>query len=329
VTESQPGDRAAVVGWLARLAHRMGRSRRGRTASVEWPAYHPFRSAEAKAEYLAYYDGMAERWPIAAECRNVATSYGQTFVRVSGPENAAPLVLLPGASSTSLSWLLNIEALSRSHRTYAVDNICDFGRSVYRRPIHGPAGYVNWLEELLAALELGDDTSLAGFSFGGWLAALCALRLAARLKKVVLLAPGATVLPIRGELWLRLILSRLPHPCFARSFTRWLLAGENDSGRAPPDEGANHMLLARRCFKPRRPVMPTVLADQELRSIRVSTLFLVGELEKMYSPQEAVRRLNTVAPHIETEIVPDAGHNLVYAQREMVSNLVLRFLKKP
>jgi pimeloyl-ACP methyl ester carboxylesterase len=306
----------------------MGRSRRGRAASVEWPAHHPFRSAEAKAEYLAYYDTMAKRWPVAFECRNVATSYGQTFVRVSGPQNAPPLVLVPGANSTSLSWLPNIEALSQTNRTYAVDNIYDFGRSVYARPIHGPAGFVNWLEELLAALKLGDDTSLVGFSLGGWLAALCVLRFPDRLRKVVLLAPGATVLPIRRELWLRLILSRLPHPYFARSFMRWLLAGKDEPGRAPPYDGATHILLARRCFRPRRPVIPTVLADQELRSIRVPTLFLVGELEKMYSPQEAVTRLNTVAPHIETEIVPGAGHNLTYAQREPVNRLVLRFLEQ-
>jgi pimeloyl-ACP methyl ester carboxylesterase len=290
------------------------------------PAYHPFRSAEAKAAYLARYDEMAGRWPVASESMNVATSYGQTFLRVSGPKGAPPLVLLPGAGGNSLTWLPNIKALAGEYRTYAVDNICDFGRSVCTRPIHGPAGFVNWLEELFTSLELGEEINLAGLSFGGWLAALCSLRFPERLRTLVLLAPGATVLPVRREVWLRMLVSRLPHPYFTRSFMRWLLGDGSEFGRSVADAAAVHLLLARRCFNLRLSVPPTVLADQELSTIRVPTLFLVGELERLYSPHQAVKRLNTVAPHIETEIIPRAGHNLTYVQSEMVNGRMLRFL---
>jgi hypothetical protein len=51
----------------------------------EMPSYHPFRSAEAKEQYLKLYDLRAKKWPVACETRMVDTSYGSTFVRISGP----------------------------------------------------------------------------------------------------------------------------------------------------------------------------------------------------------------------------------------------------
>jgi pimeloyl-ACP methyl ester carboxylesterase len=296
---------------------------------VEMPAYHPFRSAEAKAEYLADYDMRAERWPVASESRTVATFHGQTFVRISGPGDAPPLVLLPGASGNSLTWMPNIRALSERYQTYAVDNIYDYGRSVYTRPIESPADLVSWLDELFSALELGDSINLVGISYGGWLASVYALRFPNRLNKVVLLAPGGAVLPVRREFWVRIILSRLPHPYFAKSFMSWLLGGESEISPLLVERAANHLWLARRCFKRRRPVMATVLEDDDLRSIKVPTLVLVGENERLYSAQEAVQRLNRVAPHIKTEIIPNAGHDLTFVQAEMVNSKILEFLKEP
>jgi pimeloyl-ACP methyl ester carboxylesterase len=42
-----------------------------------------------------------------------------------------------------------------------------------------------------------------------------------------------------------------------------------------------------------------------------------------------VERLNKVAPHIETEVVPNAGHDLLTAQTEKVNTLILNFLQQP
>jgi len=90
----------------------------------------------------------------------------------------------------------------------------------------------------------------------------------------------------------------------------------------------NHGLVSVRCFKPANSmwVSPTVLRDKELQSIRVPTLFLVGENEVLYSAQKAIWRLNAVAPHIQTGVVPNAGHDLTVVQAEMVNQKVLEFL---
>ena len=60
--------------------------------------------------------------------------------------------------------------------------------------------------------------------------------------------------------------------------------------------------------------------------MRVPTLFLVGESEKIYDPLRAVGRLNSVAPQIQTEIILGAGHDLTIVQAGAVNTKILAFL---
>ena len=290
---------------------------------------HPFRSAQAKEEYLAFYDARARNWPVECEERMVETSFGQTRVRVSGPEGGVPLVLLPGGGATSLLWASSVQALSEHYRTYAVDNIYDFGRSVYTRPVATTADLVDWIDELLDALDLGDNVQLMGLSYGGWLAIQCALRFPERLDGMVLVAPAATVFPLTGEFMVRSALCLIPHRYFTKSTMYWIwedLARSGEAGRASVEDRVDHLMLAFRCFKFKVPASPTVLTDAELASIQVPTLFLVGEHEKIYSAEAAVERLHEVAPQIETEVIPGAGHDLTLLQADLVNRRMIEFL---
>jgi pimeloyl-ACP methyl ester carboxylesterase len=288
---------------------------------------HPFRSEKTKAEYLAYYDTMAKDWPVTSDSRMVETSYGQTFIRTSGPPTAKPLVLLSGLGSNSLMWIPNIEALSMHFRTYAVDNIYDCGRSVYTRACENAEDFVSWLDELFDALELGDDISLMGMSYGGWLASQYALHFPERLDNMILLAPAATVMRVRLEFFVGLLLCLLPIPYFTR---RFIYRGAKDLVRKDPaaaEEAVEHSLIVNRCYKPKRIAAPTVLTDRELRNINVPTLILIGENERIYSAKKAVKRLGNVAPQMKTEIIPYAGHDITVVQAELVNTKVLEFLK--
>jgi pimeloyl-ACP methyl ester carboxylesterase len=297
---------------------------------IKMTTYHPFRSATAKEQYLRLYDIRAKKWPVDSETRPVDTAYGQTFVRMSGPSGARPLVLLHGAGGDSLQWIPNIEALSTSYRVYAVDNIYDYGLSIYRQIMKNPDDYVNWLDELFSALELGNNIKLIGLSYGGWLTSQYALRFPDRLDKIVLLAPAGTVLPIRLEWIMRAVLCFLPDRSFTKSFLFWLLedlAQKDEASRIMLEEEVDAVFVRMRCYKPIRLIRPTVLADMELKRIKVPTLYLVGEHEKLYSAQKAIQRLQKVAPHIKTEMIPDAGHDLTIVQADIVNKKVLEFLK--
>ncbi|MEK7327329.1 MAG: alpha/beta hydrolase [Chloroflexota bacterium] len=291
--------------------------------------FYPFRSAQAQAEYLALYLERAKAWPVASETKLVETPSGQTFVRISGRPTDPPLVLLHGARGNSLMWIPNIAALSAHYRTCALDSINDTGLSVSRRSVTKPEGLVNWLDEVLAVLVPEGRLSLVGMSYGGWLASQYALRFPKRLHKVVLLAPAATVLPVSFALIVRALLTIIPRTDFRKRFYYWLLHDmmqSGEAGRAWVDEVVADWEVAERCFGPLPTVALPVIADQVLSGLMVPALFLVGENEKVYSAQKAVRRLNRVAPQIKTEIIPQAGHDLWIAQTEVVTGKMLDFL---
>ena len=294
-------------------------------------AYHPFRSVVAKEKYLALYDMRVKKWPVDSQTRLVDTAYGQTFVRLSRLWGAPPLVLLHGAGGDSLQWIPNIKALAKSYSVYAVDNIYDYGLSIYKQPITSPADYVNWLDELFSGLDLENHIKLMGLSYGGWLASQYALRFPDRLDKIVLLAPAGTVLPLRFEWIIRAVLCFVPHRFFTKTFLFWLLedfAQKDEDSRIMLEEEVDAVVERMRCYKPIRLIRPTVLTDVELKRINVPALFLVGEHEKIYSASKAIQRLKRVAPQIKTEMLPDAGHDVTIVQAEMVNKKVIEFLKQ-
>ena len=171
---------------------------------------------------------------------------------------------------------------------------------------------------------------MVGLSYGGWITTQYALRLPERLNKIVLLAPACTVLPLSYKWVFRAMLCVVPHRYFTKSFIYWLLddlAKTSKEGRVSIEEYVDESYLALRSFKTKRMVNPTVLTDEELRSINVPTLYLVGENEKIYSVPKAIERLNEIAPQIKTEVIPSAGHDLTIVQAEIVNGKILDFLK--
>jgi hypothetical protein len=98
-------------------------------------AYYPYRSEAARDSCFALFDTVAAReWPIVSEERTVSTSYGPTFVRISGPTSTPPLVLLAGAATTSLMW----RRISRHYppgTALSLSTRSETGRSFCTRPL--------------------------------------------------------------------------------------------------------------------------------------------------------------------------------------------------
>ena len=301
--------------------------------TIEISLYHPFQSFKAKERYLKYYEQRSQKWPVAYEDRIIKTSQGETFVRISGQDDAPPLVLLPSAGATSLFWIPNVKMLSESFQIYAIDNIYDFGRSRYTRIFKTPNDLMIWLDDLFSVLQFGNNINLMGLSYGGWMASQYALHSPERLNKVVLIAPAATIFDLPGEWAWRGILSAIPSKIIMKEvMLDWackdLLAKGDEASQIVIEDMMNDALMALKCFKFKMPIHPTVLSDNELNSISIPTLFLVGENEVIYSAQEAVARLNAVAPQVETEIIPNAGHDITIVQSVLVNKRVIEFLKE-
>ena len=298
--------------------------------AMEKSEFHPFRSPEAKEKYLQRYDELALMWPVASETKMVETDFGHTFVRISGPAEARPLLLLPGGGASSLMWAYNIEGLSKEFRTYAVDNIYDVGRSIYTRPFKNGKDFAEWLDGLFDALDLTEKINIAGISYGGWITSQYALHYPERVQKIVLLAPAGTVLPFEPEFLKRAIVGILPHRYFLKNTIEWIfedLAKQGEASRELIDTFVDDAFLARQSFKFKIMVNPAVLSDGEWQRIKMPVLFLVGENEKIYSAEEAVRRLQNITPHVQTEILPNCGHDLFIVQKDVVDEKIVAFLQ--
>ncbi len=296
---------------------------------MEQNEFHPFRTAQARTTFLAHERALAKAWPVPPEERLVKTSFGSTFMRVSGPSEAPPLVLLPGGGSTSLVWKANVAALSSAWRVYALDNIYDVGQSISTREIRTGADFAAWLDELFDALDLGSSVRIAGYSYGGFVASQYALAHPERTARLVLLAPAGTVMPIPGPTLTRMVLSLIPARPFVSHVMYWIwddLARSGDAGRSLVEERVEFVQLSYDSFKFKPGVPPDVLSDAQLANLG-PTLFLIGAHEKICDPNAAIARLQQVAPKVQTGLIAETGHDLMFTHADLVNQRVLEFLK--
>ena len=298
---------------------------------MEMNDFHPFRSEKAKIQYYAFEEEMAKSWPIHSEERVVETSIGKTFMRISGPEDGPTLILLPGGGSNSLIWHSNIKALSEVYRTYALDNIYDYGRSIYTQQLETGQDYASWLDELSDSLHLGNDIRMIGYSDGGWVVSQFALYHPERLKQIVLIAPAATVLPFSNEYLLEMVKTLIPVRYYKKKIMYWAwkdLAAMGEWGENLVEERIDYYQLALKSFKFKQPVNPTVLTDKEFAEIAVPLLYLVGENETVYNANEAITRLKNLNYEIQTELIRNTGHDLMFTHTEMINSILLDFMKE-
>jgi pimeloyl-ACP methyl ester carboxylesterase len=290
--------------------------------------FRPFRSDAARRRYLDHYETVEALWPLDSETRVIETEDGSTFIRISGPIDASPLVLLPGATVTSLTWRSMIGRLSERFRTYALDAIYDSGRSVPSRPTAEIADVTGWLDRVFDALGLTDGVNLMGLSYGAYATAQYGLHAPQRVRKAVWLSPAMTVAPISRGFLMHLLPSIVPARAPLASFTRWVMPDVATDAVAF-NSLVDELYLSRRCYGVMsQPVADPVLSDDTLAGITVPVLYIVGAMDGVCDdPAATVARLNTVAPQIETVLVPGAAHDMVSSQADVVSAAVLRFLE--
>jgi pimeloyl-ACP methyl ester carboxylesterase len=288
---------------------------------------HPsaFKTPEGEAKFLAAYDAALKLWPVPYEELDIPTRFGTTHVVACGPKTAPPLVLLHGYMATLTMWSPNILAFSKDYRVYAVDVMDQPSKSRPDEPIRDVADFVSWLTATLDALHL-DRISLVGMSFGGWLALNYAVAVPQRVRKLVLLSPGG-LLPMVRQFSVRgMLMVSLPIRLTVNTFFHWL--GFTDRAYASLLEmvylGLKHFRMRLETAR----VLPTVVSDEALRTMKVPTLLLIGDHEVISDPARALTRARRLIPDFDGELVPGCRHDMCSSQHHIVDARVLAFLKK-
>jgi pimeloyl-ACP methyl ester carboxylesterase len=290
----------------------------------------PFKSAKGEAEYMAAYEATMKLWPVPYEDMYVPTRFGNTHLVVCGPKDAPPLVLLHCFFMSLTVWAHNIADLSSAYRVYALDMMGQPSKSIPDQPMRNRSEMAEWLTGILDGLKVS-QTDLIGWSYGGFAALNYAIHMPDRLRKLVLLTPIGSFVPLNKQFYIRGMLTRLPGRFWSSSEMHWMFYEpnlKNEKTKRMFDLITNQFYYGVRYFRLPPTVLPTPYMDEELRDLKKPTLLLIGQQESLYDPVPAIERAKQLIPNINARLIPQAGHELPASQPETINKLVLEFLKE-
>ncbi len=85
-------------------------------------------------------------------------------------------------------------------------------------------------------------------------------------------------------------------------------------------------MLAMRSYKPSTRPAARPFTDEELRSIGVPALVLVGRRSAPLRPRRVVERVTALVPGVRVEVVERAGHGLNLERPELVTERLSAFV---
>ncbi|WP_078909386.1 alpha/beta fold hydrolase [Streptomyces virginiae] len=282
------------------------------------------RDIRRASSFRAAYDAALGRWPGPVEPVDLPTPYGVTRVNRCGPAGAPPLVLLPGGGATSTVWGACVAAgAARAHRVHAVDLVGDPGLSVPApdRAIRSVGDLVGWLDAVLDGLGPHGPVTLAGHSYGAWIAAHHAALRPDRLGRLVLLDPTQVFTGLRPGYVLRALpmLAR-PTPERIRSFLAWETRGAAlDPAWLRLQEESAGFPAVRPVTGPRPDLAG--LAHPSGGGPRVDVLF--AGLARCHDSGRAARAARELLPGAAVDVLPGVAHHALplTAAEEIVRRL--------
>lgn len=263
--------------------------------------------SRSRTSFRTAYDEMLGRWPGPVEAVEIPTPYGPTRVNSCGPAGAPPLVLLPGGRATSTVWGACAAAgLARDVRVHAVDLVGDPGFSVPApgRPVRAVADLTGWLDAVLDGLDGLDvrRVTLAGHSYGAWIAAHWAAARPDRTARLVLLDPAQVFTGLRPGYVLRALPVLLrPTPGRIRSFFSW------EAGGAALDPAWLRLQEETARFPTVRPVTGPRPALDRLRGLRTDVL-LAGNA-RCHDALRVARAARAALPGARVDVLPGVSHH--------------------
>jgi pimeloyl-ACP methyl ester carboxylesterase len=287
-----------------------------------------FRTDQQRIEYEQVYDRILERdWPVPHEELDLDTTFGTTRVRRSGIGSRTPLLMVHPTTGSSLGWYPIVERLCVDRVGHTPDTIGTCGRSVQTTPVSSSQDLVTWLDEVVDGLGL-DRFHLLGYSEGGWIAGTHASLSAhrERLASVTLVEPAGTIerVPTRflvamiGRAMLAMA-SRDRTAALAR-FSQWL---NGDVDLTPAQMELLEVSVG--TFRQRLP-RPGRLSDADLGRVTAPALLMMAADTRLYDPDGAARRARRLVPDVTVDIVPDAGHGLLFQYPDELTTRINEFL---
>ena len=269
--------------------------------------------------------------------RFVETPFRRTANGVAFREFGAgePLVLMHGGAGSWRHWVRNVDALASAFRVIAIDQP-SYGDSTAVAPDISNDDYLAVVAEAVAEI-CGDAprVHLAGFSFGGLIAAATAVALGPRATSLSMTG-GAGYGPPKGREFtldsrrrLAKRLDRTPTEQELRAMHAENLARLRLWDRAKIDDWAIGMQfrnIERSRFDSRR-LSWTGDTPRLIGALACPVKVIYGAHDAAAIPSIAERfaMCRAIRPDIETHVIPACGHWAMYEAPEVVNALLLEF----
>lgn len=283
--------------------------------------YSIYQNPEIEKKLMTIYENRMAQWPVPYESRYINTRYGKVHVIISGAKDAPPIFLLHASAMASWSWVYNIKGLNKYYRTYAIDTIGDAGRSaledIKKYPNDGKA-----LSELYSEImnTLGVQKAyFIGASQGGFISTNMALYAPGRVEKLILCGPmgyaGTNISVLRI-----LVTTMFPIKPIQKSATRWAFGNNSEVNKAV-DEWFRLILEG----VISRQARPQPFTQEQLQSLNVPVLFLLGKRDGLVGNPENTKALALNIADAQVEIL-DTGHLISAERPDQFNKLVLAFI---
>jgi 2-hydroxy-6-oxonona-2,4-dienedioate hydrolase len=254
-----------------------------------------------------------------------ASAFPGLAARTAGAGPA--FVLLHGGAGSSAHWVRNMDALADKFRVVAFD-LPGYGDSPDVPKSITTDDYIALVRHAVLAAA-PDGCHLAGFSFGGAVAARVAAQLGHRIIRLSLLGTGGFGVPVGRVIPLAKTSGAGTGPqarrdVAAANLGQWMLS----SAPAAEDPVVDMQLanIDRARFDSRRISHMSTLLD-DLTHITAPIQLIWGTSDKLAHPsiQSRLDSCREVRPDISVALVPDGGHWIQYEQADAVNRLLMAF----
>ena len=263
-----------------------------------------YRSPEGEAELAVLYEEALAWLGPGCGTRLIATSLGETHVILAGPEDAPPLVVLPGGNFLNplcLSWFL---PLAGAFRIYAPDIIGQPSRSAQTRPSARGDGHARWLVDVLDDLGLG-RVPFVGISYGAGVVLRLAGLAPERIDGAALVSPAGIA---AGPIWPMVRETALPMLLY-RAFPNRerLLRAARPILTDLEEPYVRQLGLVYRHVKLDRE-LPRAATKEELAGYEAPTLLFSADNDLFFPVKKVIPHAGEIIPNLEAEMLPGSRH---------------------
>ncbi len=240
-----------------------------------------------------------------------------------------PLVLLHGGMGSMNHWHRNFDVLAQHYTVHALD-MPSYGESPTVPKDMPRDEFVGHVIDGLNTAVTSGAFRLAGFSFGGMIAAACAARMGTRIHKLSLLGPGGFERPS-----IELSLKKIPPDSEGEAAVRAALRHNLEvmmcagPSRVSDETVDLHLYNVKRTrYDGRRISLIAGLMSSALKAMTCPVQIIWGGKDALCDPlQPRIDEVRAAMPSIQTHTIAEAGHWVQYDAPQAVNALLLAFMK--